>query len=189
MRKHRRLRGGMNAPDDSFESNGSLHLSDLGVGDNTGNESNMDVDDQFQFENPDFSGDTTINTNDWSIENPDESIDMDEEDIHDLDMDADLDLSVDDSFGGKRRKTNKRGRTNKRRTNKRRTNKRRKTNKRGRTNKRRTYKKCGHKRRCNCRKTKRKFYGGEGFTQTITEEPIAYKEDEYDQLKNALNYK
>jgi hypothetical protein len=36
---------------------------------------------------------------------------------------------------------------------------------------------------------KRYFKGGNGFTTTITTEPIAYKEDEYDQFKNMLNYK
>jgi hypothetical protein len=31
--------------------------------------------------------------------------------------------------------------------------------------------------------------GGQGFTTSETTNPIAYKEDEYDQFKNALNYK
>ncbi len=85
----------------------------------------------------------------------------------------------DDSFnGGKRRKSNKR-RSNKRRTNKKRYNKRR-------TNKRRT-----NKRRYNKRRTNKRRYnkiGGKGMTDTITTEPYGYKEDEYDQQKNALNY-
>ena len=38
--------------------------------------------------------------------------------------------------------------------------------------------------------TRRKYKkGGKGMTDTITTEPYGYKEDEYDQLKNALNYK
>ena len=36
---------------------------------------------------------------------------------------------------------------------------------------------------------KRRQRGGDGFTTSITTNPIAYKEDEYDQFKNALNYK
>jgi hypothetical protein len=36
---------------------------------------------------------------------------------------------------------------------------------------------------------KRHYKGGNGFTTTITTEPIAYKEDEYDQFKNMINYK
>ena len=38
------------------------------------------------------------------------------------------------------------------------------------------------------RKTK-KLRGGRGITTTETMNPISYKEDEYDQLKNTLNYK
>jgi hypothetical protein len=37
------------------------------------------------------------------------------------------------------------------------------------------------------RKNKRQK-GGRGFTTSVTTNPIAYKEDEYDQFKNALNY-
>ncbi len=89
----------------------------------------------------------------------------------------------DDSFdGGKRRKrrtnkkrSNKRIQTNKKRTNKKRYNKGRQTNKK-RYNKRRTNKKRYNK------------IGGKGMTDTITTEPYGYKEDEYDQQKNALNY-
>ena len=86
----------------------------------------------------------------------------------------------DDSFnGGKRRRRTNKKRSIKRRSNKRRTNKKR-------YNKRRT-----NKRRLNKKKTNKKRYnkiGGKGMTDTITTEPYGYKEDEYDQLKNALNY-
>jgi hypothetical protein len=88
------------------------------------------------------------------------------------------DDDIEQFLGGKR--TNKK-RTNKKRTNKKRTNKKR-TNKK-RTNKKRTNKKG------KMMKTKKCCKGGKTMTDTIYTEPIAYKEDEYDQLKNALNYK
>jgi hypothetical protein len=75
------------------------------------------------------------------------------------------------TFGGKR-KTNKR-KTNKRKTNKRKTNKRK-------TNKRKT--------KQSKKSRKRLYRGGKGFTTTATTNPIQYKEDEYDQYKNMLNY-
>lgn len=75
--------------------------------------------------------------------------------------------------GGRRRQTNK-----KRQINKRRTNKKRKINKKRKTNKRRTNKK----------RTKYNGKGGKGMTDTEDTDPIGYREDEYDQLKNALNY-
>ena len=65
------------------------------------------------------------------------------------------------TFGGKR-KTNKR-KTNKRKTNKRKTKQSKKSR-------------------------KRRYSGGKGFTTTATTNPIQYKEDEYDQYKNMLNY-
>lgn len=65
------------------------------------------------------------------------------------------------TFGGKR-KTNKR-KTNKRKTNKRKTKQSKKSR-------------------------KRRYRGGKGFTTTATTNPIQYKEDEYDQYKNMLNY-
>jgi hypothetical protein len=71
--------------------------------------------------------------------------------------------SIEHYLGGKR-KTNKR-KINKRKTNKRKTNKR-KTNKR----------------------KNKSVKGGKRMTDTISTEPIAYKEDEYDQQKNNLNY-
>ncbi len=105
-------------------------------------------------------------------------------DDHDMDVDDDFlnlsDLNVSDRFsgntsyednsqmdGGKRRKLNKRQTNKKRKSNKRRTNKRR-------INKR----------------SNKKYYskGGKGMTDTEDIDPIGYKEDEYDQLKNALNY-
>ena len=44
------------------------------------------------------------------------------------------------------------------------------------------------KKRRNTIKKRRKFRGGRGFTTSATTNPIAYKEDEYDQFKNMLNY-
>ncbi len=56
--------------------------------------------------------------------------------------------------------------------------------------KRRTTKKRKTKKSKKTRKhRKRRQRGGDGFTTSITTNPIAYKEDEYDQFKNALNYK
>lgn len=123
------------------------------------------------------AGDTTINTQDWSIQqenlpnfNNIEPIPQEEE--FDLDDTPELDLSQNSdgnttmatnisqgSYGGKRRKINKR------KTNKRKTKKLKKTRK----------------------NRKRKQQGG---YNTDTEElnPISYKEDEYDQMKNLLNW-
>lgn len=116
-------------------------------------------------------------------------------DDHDMDVDNDFlnlsDLNVSERFsgntsyeddsqmnGGKNRKLDKRRHNNKR------TNKKQKINK-GRYNKGR-YNKGQH----NKRRTNKKYYGrgGKGMTDTEDIDPIGYKEDEYDQLKNALNY-
>jgi hypothetical protein len=80
--------------------------------------------------------------------------------------------SIEDYLGGKKTKTN---------SNKRRTYKLNKKNKR-KTNKRKTNKRKTNKRKNNLTK------GGKRMTDTITTEPIAYKEDEYDQQKNELNF-
>jgi len=73
--------------------------------------------------------------------------------------------SIDNSLelGGKRK--SKRRTTNKRKTKKSKTKKSRKT-----------------------RKNKKRKHRGGGFTTSEMNNPIAYKEDEYDQFKNALNY-
>ena len=86
-----------------------------------------------------------------------------EEDINELDMSFDSDII---SSGGKQRTLAKQ---NKRKTNKRKTRKSKKTRKTRKNRKR------GHR-------------GGKGFTTSITTNPIEYKEDEYDQMKNLLNY-
>lgn len=38
------------------------------------------------------------------------------------------------------------------------------------------------------RQKTRKHKGGRGFTTSVETNPIQYKEDEYDQFRNALNY-
>jgi hypothetical protein len=88
--------------------------------------------------------------------------------------------SIEDYLGGKRKsrrkrihKSKKRRITNKRRKRIHKSKKRRMTNKR---------------RRQISKSKKRYLKGGKGMTDTIDEEPIAYKEDEYDQMKNDLNY-
>lgn len=59
-----------------------------------------------------------------------------------------------------------------------------------RTNKRRKYinnkRRCTNKRKCNNKRHNHK--GGKGMTDSEDTEPNAYKEDEYDQMKNAINY-
>lgn len=127
-------------------------------------------------------GNTTLNTNDLSINNQDlnnnVSIIIPTEN-NDLDLTLDTDLSSingnttseDESitFGGKRsRKLYKKG-----------SKKEKKTRKAKKQKKTRKVKKIKNKRQ----------RGGQGFTTSITSDPIAYKEDEYDQFKNALNYK
>jgi hypothetical protein len=114
--------------------------------------------------------DTTMSI---ETQNTNGTMDMDELNVSQNSMDNyttdEEDMSQ--TFGGKR-KTNKR-KTNKRKTNKRKTNKRK-------TNKRKTKQ---------SRKSRKRLYrGGKGFTTTATTNPIQYKEDEYDQYKNMLNY-
>lgn len=103
----------------------------------------------------------TQNTN--GTMDTDGTMDMDELNVSQNSMDNyttdEEDMSQ--TFGGKR-KTNKR-KTNKRKTNKRKTKQSRKSR-------------------------KRLYRGGKGFTTTATTNPIQYKEDEYDQYKNMLNY-
>ena len=65
--------------------------------------------------------------------------------------------------------------------------KKRKTNKR-KTNKRKTNKRKTKQSKKSRKSRKRLYRGGKGFTTTATTNPIQYKEDEYDQYKNMLNY-
>ena len=125
--------------------------------------------------------DFAFNFDDEIIAGDDGPLNINDLNITPSDSESGHTTGSDDSFDGgkRRRKTNKRRQTNKRKTNKKRTNKRR-------TNKRRT-----NKKRYNKRRTNKKRYnkiGGKGMTDTITTEPYGYKEDEYDQQKNALNY-
>ena len=137
-RRSRKMIGGVDTPTPP-----SLHLSDL---DDVSGESLNNTEQSDDGFNPHYSGDTTINSNDWSIEQQNQleqnfpNFDEDpipQSELNVLDDDIDLDLSIDnsinttketlldDSIGGKRRKR----RTSKRRTNKRRTKKSNKTHK------------------------------------------------------------
>ena len=90
-------------------------------------------------------------------------------------IDINDDDEIEDYLGGKRK--SKKVKTNKKRSNKRKSKKRNGKKTRGSKKSRRT------------KKTRKNYKGGKSMTDTIYTEPIAYKEDEYDQQKNALNYK
>jgi len=157
----------------------SLHLSDLDVSGESLNNTEQS-DDVF---NPYYSGDTTINSNDWSIGQQNEleqnfpyfgEEPIPQAELHVLDDDIDLDLSIDnsinttketlldDSIGGKRK--TKRRSTNKRHTNKRRTKKSKKT-----------------------RKYRRKQRGGDSMDTEYLNVNERDKKD-YDQMINSLNW-
>jgi hypothetical protein len=182
------MRGGLGTSNDESEGQ-SLHLSDLDVSD----QSNISNNDQpADWENSGFSGDTTINSNDWSIGqqnlpqvqtqpnfgNIDHITPVNEGDnffdVGELNLEPDEDENLNQSaesvnttmednslsFGGKRK--------SKRRTSTKKTKKTKKTRK--------------------TRKNKKRKHRGGGFTTLEITNPISYKEDEYDQFKNALNY-
>jgi hypothetical protein len=175
--KNRRFRGGVNTTSDSIESQGPMNISELDTSQATMNISELNVTDDSDINN------TTLDTNDLSIANepirqniiptitPVES--------HELDISMDSDLSslsgntssedISMTFGGKKKLGGK------------------SIYKRKHTSKNKKSYKKGRKTR-KTRKNKRQK-GGRGFTTSVTTNPIAYKEDEYDQFKNALNYK
>lgn len=177
-RLSKNLRGGLNTTlSNSIESQGPMNISELNSSQGTMNLSELNITASSDINN------TTLNTNDLSITN--EPIRQNiiptiiPVETHELDISMDTDLSSisgnttseDESitFGGNRyRKLYKKG-----------SKKQNKTRKAKKQNKTRKVKKIKSKRQ----------RGGQGFTTSITSNPIAYKEDEYDQFKNALNYK
>jgi hypothetical protein len=83
----------------------------------------------------------------------------------------DSDVSGEDNVGGRRRRKT-RHRRNRNRVTKRNRNRNRNRNRKSKRN----------------RNRKRTMRGGRGFTISEDLNPIAYKEDEYDQMNNMLNY-
>jgi len=193
MTRHRRscritsvkMRGGVNtSQQESLPP--ELNVSDLDIsGQSNISEGGIDLQQQQQFanwQNPDYSGDTTIdtigditsNTNDLSIGNIEQVNPIEGDDTF-LDMDdpnlsidnSTLNTTMDNSVGGKRR------------TNKRKSKKARKSKKTKKSRKSKKTRKTRKRRQC----------GGQGFTTTETTNPIAYKENEYNQMLNDLNYK
>jgi hypothetical protein len=185
-RYSRKMVGGVDTPPMPL-----LNISDLNVSgqSNISDQTNNSGNGLQNWENSGFSGDTTINSNDWSIgqqnlqqpgqqpgqqaqpdfgdiepinpiEGENNYLDDDDDDELSLTADQSANTTKDGSFSiGGKRKSKKRS-TNKRKSRK--TRKSRKSRQRG---------------------------GGSGFTTSLTTNPIAYEEDEYDQFKNALNYK
>ena len=85
----------------------------------------------------------------------------------------DSDVSGEDNVGGRRRwKTRRRRNRNRKRITKRKRNRKRVTKRKRNRNRNRN----------------RTMRGGRGFTISEDLNPIAYKEDEYDQMNNMLNY-
>ena len=174
-------RGGMDKSSSPFplletssSTQGQMNISDLDSSQGPMNISELNI------TSPSEMGNTTMNTNDLSIMNQ-QTIGLNNITTITPESNNDLSISTMDTelstltgntsseemsmtFGGKSTK-----RTNK-------PNKPNKPNKTKRTKAKKT------------RKNKRQR-GGRGFTTSETTNPIAYKEDEYDQFKNALNYK
>jgi hypothetical protein len=170
-----KMKGGVDTP-----SMQELNLSDLNVsGQSNISEGSMDLEQQ-SFDNPDYSGDTTLDTNGLSI-GQDQTLnfgDIDEinsiGEENDFNM-GDLDLSGDDSpnttmdnsLGGKRR--------SKRRTNKRKSKKTKKTKKSKKSKKTKKTKKTRKRRQC-----------GGGFTTSI-DTVLDNDEQEYKDYKNLMS--
>lgn len=165
-RRNKKIRGGVKTSSSTLgslftqlETNSSLSESDLTLG--PMNLSDLDVTDSSDMNN------TTLNTNDLSINNGNNLTPITPANTNELyiSLDTDLSTSTNDKTTSEERSMSFGGRKTKK------YNKRRK----GRKTKK-------------SRKNKRQK-GGRGFTTSVTTSPIAYKEDEYDQFKNALNYK
>lgn len=174
-------RGGMDTSSSPFalletssSTQGPMNISDLDSSQGPMNISELNI------TSPSEMGNTTINTNDLSIENEQT---IGQNNITSITPEANNDLSISTmdsdlstltgntsseemsmTFGGNRTKRVKSTKRAKRSN---------KTNK---------------TKRIKTRKNKIQR-GGRGFTTSETTNPIAYKEDEYDQFKNALNYK
>jgi hypothetical protein len=179
---NKKQRGGMDTSSSPFplletssNTQGPMNISDLNSSQGPMNISELNITSPSEMDN------TTMNTNDLSITNQ-QTIGLNN--ITTITPEANNDLSISTmdtdsstltgstsseemsmSFGGNR------------------TNKAKKTRKNKRTKRTKSSKKA-----TKTRKNKRQR-GGRGFTTSETTNPIAYKEDEYDQFKNALNYK
>jgi len=179
-RLSKKLRGGVNSQNSTLSTpfalletsnnQGPMNISELESTQGTMNLSELNITDSSDMNN------TTLNTNDLSIENQQ---DIGQNNITTITPEANNDLSVSTMdtdlstlsgktsseeisiiFGGKKSKKYKKVRKVKK----------------------------GSKKVIKIRKVKRQR-GGRGFTTSETTNPIQYKEDEYDQFKNALNYK
>ena len=206
-RASRKRMGGANGPalltlDDLNESNNSIIPNNSNVSMNNISVETPDLDvtpppltmDDLNVENMSNSGYTTVETNNSGISDisgtpnisgtPDfmntsmSTIGQEEETINFNDLTNPL---TQETYGGKR--------TNKRKSRKSSKRKSRKSSKRkSRTNKRKS-RTSKRKSRTNKRKSRKsRQYGGTSFTTQEETNPIQYKDDEYDQLKNALNY-
>jgi hypothetical protein len=181
-RLSKKLRGGVNSQNSTLStpfalletsnSQGPMNISELDSSQGTMNLSELNITDSSDINN------TTLNTNDLSIDNHElnrqnNNFLITPVETNELDITMDTDLStlsgnttseeISMTFGGRKSKK---------------------------YNKVRKVKK-GSKKVRKTRKTRnnKSQRGGQGFTTSETTNPIAYKEDEYDQFKNALNYK
>jgi len=173
----------MNQSDIGFAGN-SDELTDAVM--NALNQDAIDLEEAIPA-NPDDVHDLDFgfNFDDEIIAGDDGPLNINDLNITPTDSESGHTTASDDSFNGGKMKSNKK-RTNKRKSNNRRTNKRSQTNKKRYNKRKQTSKKRYNKRRTNKRRYNK--IGGKGMTDTITTEPYGYKEDEYDQQKNALNY-
>jgi hypothetical protein len=187
---NKRQRGGIDTSSSPFplletssNTQRPMNISDLDSSQGQMNISELNITSPSEMEN------TTINTNDLSIENQQDMVQNNittitpeaNNDVSVSSMDTDLSTlsgsttseEISMTFGGKR---TKRAKSTKRTKRSNKTNKAKRSNK---TNKTKKTKKSKNKRQ----------RGGRGFTTSETTNPIAYREDEYDQFKNELNYK
>jgi len=187
-RRNKKIRGGVKTSTLSSlfpelvttSSQGTMSLSELDSTPGPMNLSELNITDSSEMNN------TTLNTNDFSINNEQNMgqnynltpiTPAGTNELY-ISMDTDLSSNTNDnttseevsmSFGGRKTKKYNKVRKVKKGSNKVRKVKKKRITKKSRKNKRQK--------------------GGRGFTTSVTTNPIAYKEDEYDQFKNALNYK
>jgi hypothetical protein len=177
---NKRIRGGMDTSSSPFplletssSTQGPMNISDLNSSQGPMNLSDLDVTDSSDMNN------TTLNTNDLSINN-EQNIGQNynltpitpagTNELY-ISLDTDLSTSTNDKTTSEERSMSFGGRKTKKYNKVRKLKKGSKKLRKGRKS----------------RKNKRQK-GGRGFTTSVTTNPIAYKEDEYDQFKNALNY-
>ena len=182
-RLSKKIRGGVNSQNSTLStpfalletsnSQGTMNISELDSTQGPMNLSELNITDSSDINN------TTLNTNDLSIDNQQDIVQNNTTTItpeanNELSVSTiDTDLStlsgnttseeISMIFGGKKSKKYKKVRKVKK----------------------------GSKKIIKTRNTRnnKRQSGGQGFTTSETINPIAYKEDEYDQFKNALNYK